>query len=104
MVSDPFFRAESAAHIRDAQAAGQPAILTINRAGAAANRRAALEGAPRRAGTDRDEYPPAMFLEGGKGSSVRNIGSSDNRGAGACMGAQCRGLPEGTRVEIKVGE
>jgi hypothetical protein len=31
---------------------------------------------------DRDEYPPAMFNEGG-GASVRKINPSDNRGAGA---------------------
>ncbi len=27
-----------------------------------------------------------------------------NRGAGACMGAQCRGLPNGSRVRVEVGE
>ena len=51
---------------------------------------------------DRDEYPPAMFKEGGTGSSVRPITSSDNRGTGACMGAQCRGLPNGAKVEIHI--
>ncbi len=28
---------------------------------------------PSKAGYDRDEYPPAMFKEGGKGASVRYI-------------------------------
>ncbi len=27
-----------------------------------------------------------------------------NRGAGACIGGQCRGLPDGTRVRIKIVE
>lgn len=27
---------------------------------------------------------------------------SDNRGAGACIGAQCRGLPNGAKVRIDV--
>ncbi len=93
---------ESAAHIREAQNAGQPSILTIDRTGARARRREALTGQKSHPGKDRDEYPPAMFEEGGAGSSVRNISLSDNRGAGACIGAQCRGLPNGTRVNIKV--
>jgi YD repeat-containing protein len=38
--------------------------------------------------------------EGGRGASVRPISPSDNRGAGACVGAQCRGLPDGTRIRI----
>lgn len=95
---------ESAAHIRDAQAAGQPKVLTINRKGAAANRREALRGTSTQSGKDRDEYPPAMFEEGGGGASVRHIGSSDNRGAGACIGAQCKGLPDGAKIRLRVIE
>jgi hypothetical protein len=94
---------ESAAHIRQAQAEGKPATLTVDRSGAAANRRASLGGVERRKGLDRDEYPPAMFQEGGKGASVKYVTPADNRGAGACIGAQCRGLPNGSKVEIKVG-
>jgi filamentous hemagglutinin len=41
-----------------------------------------------------------MFQEGGKSASVSHI----NRGAGACIGAQCRGLSDGTRVRIDVVE
>ncbi len=95
---------ESAAHIEDAQAAGQPTTLTIDRAGAAARRREALSGTPARSGLDRDEYPPAMFKEGGRGASVRHIDPSDNRGAGACIGAACRGLPDGSTVNIQTGQ
>ena len=93
---------ESAQHIKDAQQAGQPNILTIDRAGASANRRAALKGKPTEPGKDRDEFPPAFTKEGGEGASVRNIGSSDNRGSGACVGQQCQGLPNGTKIEIFV--
>ncbi len=92
---------QSAAHIDDAQAAGHPSVLTIDRAGAAARRRAALKGTPAKAGSDRDEYPPAMTAEGGAGSSVRYVDPSDNRGAGACVGAQCRNLPDGTKIRIR---
>lgn len=95
---------ETAAHIRDAQAAGHPSVLTIDRAGADANRAAAQAGQPRVQGTQLDEYPPAMFQEGGAGASTRSVSPSDNMGAGACIGNQCRGLPDGARVRIVVDE
>ena len=82
--------------------AGKPNTLTINRAGAKANRRDSLSGVKTKPGLDRDEFSPAMFQEGGKGASVRHINPSDNCGAGACIGTQCRGLPNGTRVRIDV--
>ena len=93
---------ESAKHIEDAVASGKPNTLTINRGGAAANRRDSLRGVQIKPGLDRDEFPPAMFQEGGKGASVRHINRADNRGSGACIGAQCRGLPDGSRVRIDV--
>lgn len=93
---------ESAAHIENAQMAGKPSTLTIDRAGASANRRDAMKGTSRVPGKDRDEYPPAMFREGGAGASVCPVSPADNRGAGSCIGAQCRGLPDGTQVNIRV--
>lgn len=93
---------ESAGHIADAIKSGYPSTLTIQRAGAKPNRSASLRGIKTQPGKDRDEYPPAMFKEGGAGSSVRHIGSSDNRGAGACIGRQCSKFPDGTKVKIIV--
>lgn len=78
--------------------------MTVNRAGSNSNRRESTQGVPRQQGKDRDEYPPAMFKEGGSGSSVRHVTSSDNRGAGACIGNQCRGLADGSKVRIIVKE
>lgn len=49
-----------------------------------------------------DEYPPAMFREGGAGSSVRPVSPADNMGAGASIGNQCRGLACGSQVRIVV--
>ncbi|MDA0910640.1 MAG: NucA/NucB deoxyribonuclease domain-containing protein [Proteobacteria bacterium] len=95
---------EAAEHIIDAQESGYPSTLTIDRAAAKANRRASLRDYPTRTGFDRDEYPGAMFSEGGEGASVRYIDPKDNRGAGACVGGQCKGLPDGSRVNIKVIE
>ena len=93
---------QSAQHVDDAQQAGHPSVLTIDRAGAKARRRQSLLGIPTRKNLDRDEYPPAMFHEGGSGSSVRHIDYSDNRGAGSSMGHQARRLPNGTRVRLVV--
>ena len=91
---------ESAGHIQDAQDNGQPDVLTIDRGGARGRRADAMAGQQVVPGRDRDEYPPALTAEGGRGASVRPISPSDNRGAGACIGAQCRGLPDGTRIRI----
>lgn len=95
---------ESAQHIEDAQKAGAPKTLTVDRVGAAERRRAALKGKEPEKGMDRDEYPPAMTKEGGENASVRNISSSDNRGSGACIGAQCRDVSDGGKIQIDIVE
>ncbi len=95
---------ESVSHILDAINAGKPSILTVDKdkAGIKARRAQSLRGVKTKPGLDRDEYPQAMFKEGGDGASVRHINPSDNRGSGACIGAQCRNLPNGTKVKIKI--
>jgi hypothetical protein len=77
-------------HALDARRKGKPRVLHIRRYEADANRRASLRGIPTKKGFDRDEYPPAMSDEGGKGASVRYVGSSENRSAGSVMGSQLR--------------
>jgi hypothetical protein len=99
----------SAQHIEDAQAAGQPKVVTLDRSGtqgaarAAARGRAATSRIPTAPGMDRDEYPPKCCAEGGNGASGRSIPSSDNRSAGAQLGNQIRTLPDGTKIRIKTG-
>ncbi len=93
---------EAAQHAEDAIRAGQPAVLTVDRAGAAANRSASIGGRPKVPGKQLDEYPPAMFREGGAGASVRPVNPTDNMAAGACIGNACRVLPDGTRVRIEI--
>ncbi|WP_445322322.1 NucA/NucB deoxyribonuclease domain-containing protein [Roseixanthobacter pseudopolyaromaticivorans] len=93
---------QAAEHIADAQAAGQPSILTIDRLGAGANRAAATGGIPKVPGMQLDEYPPAMFSEGGAGASVRAISPADNMSAGSYIGNCCKPLPNGSQVQIKV--
>ena len=109
---------ETAAHVRDAQngtiwqgsaadaGTAKPEVLTIDRPGAGANRTAwqqqYKDTVPTKSGFDRDEYPPAMFAEGGRDASVKYISPSDNRGAGSTMGWELRsaGLPNGATVRI----
>ena len=93
---------ESSQHIEDAIKNGHPSILTIKRPGAKNNRRAALKGFSKVPGKDLDEYPPAMFEEGGKNASVRPISPSDNRGAGSSMGHKLRPYPDGTKVRFEI--
>jgi hypothetical protein len=79
---------ETTDHWQDAIAAGEAALLHIDRGNADLHREQSLAGFPPRTGYDRDEYPPAMSEEGGYGADVRYIDPSDNRGAGSSMGAQ----------------
>jgi hypothetical protein len=107
---------ETARHVREAQTgstwrgdkethgAPHPSTVTIDRPGAKQNRKDSLRGIPTKRGYDRDEYPPAMFDEGGKGASVKYIDPSDNRGAGSSMRHQLDALEldDGERVNIVV--
>lgn len=97
---------EAAAHIEHAQRQGQPSVLHIDRAGAAARRRESTGSVnpvtrPGR-GWDRDEYPPAFAREGGANANVRFIPAHENRGAGSAMGRQISGLRDGEKVRVIV--
>lgn len=91
---------ESAQHIEEAIKEGQPDTLTIDRGGASARRKASLQGVDTVPGLDRDEYPPAMSMEGGSGASVKLINPSDNRGSGSSISGQLRKYPNGTKYRI----
>ena len=93
---------EAAEHIEDAQKAGKPSVLTVDKPGAAARRAESLKGLDKVPNKQLDEYPPAMFKEGGAGASVRPINPSANMGAGAAIGNACRGLKNGAKVKIVV--
>ena len=82
---------EAAAHAADAINAGHPSVLTINRPGSRANRRAATGKLDKVAGKDLDEYPGAMFREGGAEADVRAINRNHNRSGGASVGNSGRG-------------
>ena len=91
---------EAEKHMEDAIKNGHPSVLTIQRGGARTNRKKSLRNIDKIPGMDLDEYPPAMFSEGGAGASVRLINRHDNRGAGSAIGNQLRRYPNGTKVKI----
>jgi len=97
---DPTQHPAAAGHAADAQAAGQPDVLTVQRPGKDDRRAEATAGTPTQPGLDRDEYPPAVTAEGGQGASVRLIPSSDNRGAGGSLGQQIKDVPDGGKIRI----
>ena len=92
---------QSAEHIRAAVAQGLPQTFTVDRQGRDARRAQNLRGRPARQGVDRDEWPAAVFSEG-SGATIYPVESRDNRSAGGSMGWQLRGLPDGTRVRVRV--
>ncbi|MUT67932.1 NucA/NucB deoxyribonuclease domain-containing protein [Paenibacillus sp. NEAU-GSW1] len=93
---------ETAKHIEDAIAAGEPQVCTIDRDGAEENRKDSLKDVPTKKGYDRDEWPMAMCAEGGEGADIEYITPSDNRGAGAWVSNKLDEFPDGTRVEFIV--
>lgn len=98
---------EIAAHISAAVAAGHPSTVTVERSGAKQRREAAMEfshmpAMPRDSNLDRDEWPMAMFKEGGAGASVRYVNASQNRAAGNSVRLQCASVNNGCPVQVIV--
>ncbi|KMQ61657.1 hypothetical protein ACM46_15620 [Chryseobacterium angstadtii] len=91
---------ETGQHIQDAIASGKPSVVTIARDGSKTNRANSLRGIKTKPSLDRDEWPMAMFAEGGNGASVRHINPSDNRGAGSAIGNALSDYPNGTIVKV----
>jgi hypothetical protein len=89
---------ETALHILGAIEQGYTDVCTIDRSGAAENRKKSLAGIDTRDGYDRDEWPMAMCEEGGAGASVAYIDASDNRGAGSWVGNQLEDYPDGVKI------
>ncbi|WP_236423027.1 RHS repeat-associated core domain-containing protein, partial [Pseudomonas syringae] len=93
---------ETFGHIQDAINGGQPYMVTIQRDAAKLNRKTSLKDVKTMKSKDRDEWPMAMFKEGGNGASVRHIDPSDNRGAGSSIGNLLSSLPNGTKIKVEV--
>lgn len=93
---------QTAEHIRMAQIMGFPQFVTLGRADAAERRKASLSDVKASPIYDRDEWPMAVFKEGGQGANVVYIEGRDNRGAGSSIGWQMRGFPDGSRVRVRV--
>lgn len=96
---------ESAKHIDDAQAAGFPRELTYDADPVAKElrRRSSLQGIPTKSGYERDEYPPAAFVENAGAADVRYVTTRDNRSAGGTIGANLKGVPAGCHITLETG-
>jgi glutamyl/glutaminyl-tRNA synthetase len=93
---------ETAEHVKEAEKKGESSICTIDRKEVKEHRKESLAGIETKPGYDRDEFPMAMCAEGGQGADVKMVHSSDNRGEGSWVSHQLSGLPDGTKVLIKV--
>lgn len=92
---------ETAQHIK-ATAKNAAKILTIDRSGAKERRYYSLKGVKTEKDHDRDEFPCAVFEEGGKKVHVWRVKSRDNRGAGSYMSWQMRKMKDGTKIKIRI--
>ena len=84
----------------DAIKSGKSNEGKVDRKGSAERRAENMKGTKTVKGKDRDEAPPAVIKTGEK-ASVRTISPSDNRGAGASIGQQLKGVPDGAKVKIE---
>lgn len=91
---------QTAEHIQKAIAKGESDICTIDRNGAEERRDESLKGIPTKKGYDRDEWPMAVCMEGGKGADIEYVKPKDNRGAGGWIGNRLEGFPDGTKVKF----
>jgi hypothetical protein len=86
-------------HWQDAQDAGHPDILTVERTGATQRRKHAVKLLNTKSGWDRDEYPPASSKEGGHGASVRYVDPSENRSEGGSRRNLFKSIQDGSLVK-----
>ena len=93
---------QTAEHIKRAQLMGFPEYVTLGRADAAERRKASLADVKASPIYDRDEWPMAVFEEGGQGADVAYVDGRDNRGAGSSIGWQMRNFPDGSIVRVRV--
>lgn len=92
----------TAGHIKRAIDKGKPSVVTIDRDNAKINRKKSLAGVKTEKGLDRDEWPMAMFKEGGTGADIEHILPSDNRGAGASIRAALSGCNNNDIIKIEI--
>lgn len=93
---------ETARHIKKSIKNGKSDIVTIERTRACERRKDALEGIETKKGLDRDEWPMAMFKEGGAGADIEHISRKDNRGAGSSIRAALSRCGNGDIIKIEI--
>jgi hypothetical protein len=95
-------------HIEDSWAKGYPVVLRVNRDGAKRRRDRLLGWWQRRHPQPKGDHmdldeAPATALRSDWRADVRPIDEHENRGAGAKLGAELRGLRDGTCVRYAFG-
>lgn len=95
---------QSCWHIIKAISLGQPSIITYckDTKRVRTNCRQSTKKLTSSPLYDRDEFPFACTYQGGAGDDVVYMDKTDNRRAGAIIGYQLRGCPDGTRFRIVI--
>ncbi len=91
---------QAARHAHDAIMTGVVNMGILDRAGKFARSKANLKNMPIIPGKDRDEFLPSVLKPLYGRTSVRSIDLADNRSAGGQIGAQLKGVKDGTRVIV----
>lgn len=95
-------RKQLAHHKSDCTWAAECLTLCKDKKRITANRRQSTKKLTSSPLFDRDEYPFACSYEGGASADVEHLDKSDNRKAGAIIGLQLRGCPDGTQFQIVI--
>jgi hypothetical protein len=72
------------------------------REGSEAQRLKNLKDTPRKAGFDRDEFPPVIIVPDNGKRSVDYVRPSPNRSSGSVLRHELKDVPDGTRVRIEL--
>ena len=104
-VIDSWAYPQTAEHITAAwnkRCPGQPMVFTLDRKHSDEKRKRSLKNIKPKAGQDRDEFPNAVFKEGGDQADVFYLDPADNRGSGSSLRHQLKGVPDGAKVKIRI--
>ena len=93
---------EAIKHIQEYMDRTGKNTFTYDPTNAKSQRKKSLDGIETKKGYDRDEFPMAIFKEGGTGASVKYINPSDNRSVGSAIGGALRGNRTGSKVKIVI--
>lgn len=74
----------------------------VDRAGSKERHKEAMKGMKPVPGKDRDVFPPAVVKPDATGTSVKPLSPGQNRAAGAKLGHELKGIPDGTPIILTI--